>query len=80
LNVSRTQHKLANLQKKLKTAHAELIISNNEHKNLMNEVKERDKQMDLFMIKMLSNVPPNENIEKIYKLVKREEQLKKTQR
>lgn len=36
--------------------------------------------MDLFMIKMLSNVPPDENIEKIYKLVKREEQLKNTQR
>ncbi|KAH9279528.1 Coiled-coil domain-containing protein [Echinococcus granulosus] len=77
MKVNGIQLKLIKLRKQLETKYAELIISNFEHKKLQNEVRKRERHLDVCMIRALSEMPPSREIAREYRLTKRREQIRR---
>ncbi|KAL5103539.1 hypothetical protein TcWFU_004809 [Taenia crassiceps] len=77
MRVNGIQLRLLKLRKKLETKYAELIVSNFEQKKLQNEVRNRERYLDICMIRTLSEMPPSREIAREYRLSKRRERIRK---
>ncbi|KAM7540688.1 hypothetical protein Aperf_G00000025571 [Anoplocephala perfoliata] len=77
LKVNNIQQKLKNLRKRLETMYAELIINSGESNKLAAEIRDRERHLDLCMIRMLSDMPPSKEMAKEYKMAKRRNRIRR---